>query len=158
MRLNLNKDKIMQDHEKLFSQYLATRGLRLTQPRRLILNAVFALHEHFNAEQLYDRMRILSSDVSRATIYRTLPLMMEAGLIQHSLRFAARDVYEHILGHPKHLHWICRKCGNVTETSLSAILPKLEEAAKEQHFMLEDYNLNLRGLCWKCRQSETESQ
>lgn len=158
MRLNLIKDNTMQDHEKLFTQYLATRGLRLTKPRRQILDTVFGMHEHFSAEQLYDKLRIHSSDVSRATIYRTLPLMMEAGLIQHSLRFAARDVYEHIFGHPKHLHWICRECGSVTETSLDAILPHIQNAAQEQHFKLEDYNLNLRGLCWKCRQPENESQ
>lgn len=147
----------MQDYEEIFSEFLAARGLRYTLPRKQILDAVFSLHSHFDAEQLYDLMRIKQVDVSLATIYRTLPLLMEAGLIQHSLRQESRDIFEHIFGHPRHLHWICRKCGSINETSLAAVLPLLESAAREQHFVLEDYSLNLMGLCWRCN-NENENQ
>lgn len=147
----------MQDYEEIFIEFLAKRGLRLTLPRKQILDAVFSLHSHFDAEQLFDALRIKGDEVSLATIYRTLPLLLESGLIQHSMRQESRDMYEHIFGHPRHLHWICRKCGSVNETSLNAILPILEQAAKEQHFELEDYSLNLMGLCWRCI-NENENQ
>lgn len=148
----------MKDYERLFTEFLSERGLRLTEPRRLILDTVFAMHEHFDAEQLYDRMRNMSADVSLATIYRTLPLLMECGLIQHSLRIADRDKFEHILGHPQHLHWVCRKCGAVLETSLQPLLPLISKVAEDQGFLLEDYQLNLTGLCWKCQNNENENQ
>ncbi|HAN41553.1 MAG TPA: transcriptional repressor [Candidatus Cloacimonetes bacterium] len=147
----------MQEHEKIFSRFLAKKGLRLTLPRKQILDAVFSLHSHFDAEQLYDVLRIRNAEVSLATIYRTLPLLLESGLIQHSMRQESRDMYEHIFGHPRHLHWICRQCGAVSETSLDAIMPYLEQAAREQHFELEDYSLNLMGLCWRCK-NENGSQ
>lgn len=148
----------MKDYEHRFTEFLISRGLRYTETRRLILNTVFSLHEHFDAEQLYDRMRIMNADVSLATIYRTLPLLLESGLIQHSLRLDARDKFEHIFGHPQHLHWICRKCGAVVETSLEQILPHIRKVASDQHFLLEDYQLNLKGLCWKCQNNENETQ
>ncbi|NLK50417.1 MAG: transcriptional repressor [Candidatus Cloacimonetes bacterium] len=148
----------MKEYERLFTEYLEAKGQRLTQPRRLILEAVFSLHDHFDVEQLYDRLRIHNEEVSRATIYRTLPLLVESGLIQHSLRQADRDFYEHILGHPQHLHWICRKCGTVVETSLEMVLPHINKVASQQRFQIEDYQLNLRGLCWKCADNENENQ
>lgn len=110
----------MEDFQALFSDFLARRGMKFTEPRRQILEAVFALHEHFNAEQLYDKVRKLSAEVSLATVYRTLPLLVEAGLIQLSLRFSSRDVYEHIFGHPRHVHWVCSNCGSVQETELDS--------------------------------------
>lgn len=148
----------MQDYEVLFTQFLSRKGLRLTQPRRQVLDMVFALHEHFDADQLYDRIRQVSADVSRATVYRTLPLLIEAGLIQQSLRFAARDKFEHIFGHPKHIHWVCQNCGLVTETALEEVLPGLKEIAGAIKFELKEANLNLSGVCWKCQESENENQ
>ncbi|MDZ4121778.1 MAG: transcriptional repressor, partial [Candidatus Cloacimonadaceae bacterium] len=113
----------MQDHELIFSEFLSRKGLKLTATRKLILEIVFALHEHFDAEGLYDRIRLISKDVSRATVYRTLPLLLESGLIQHSMRSQARDMFEHIFGHPRHIHWVCSACGAVQETDLEQVLP-----------------------------------
>lgn len=147
----------MQEHEDVFEKHLNKKSLKLTKSRRLILETVFSLHEHFDAEQLYDHLRSLGADVSRATVYRTLPLLMEAGLIQQSVRNASRDVYEHIYGHPKHIHWICQKCGAVMETDMTGITPMLETAANNMKFIIEDLKLNIRGTCWKC-QIENEKQ
>lgn len=148
----------MQEHEVVFEAYLEKKGLKLTQPRKLILNTVFDLHEHFDVEQLYDIIHKISKDVSRATVYRIIPLLVEAGLIQKSIRVEAREKYEHIFGHPRHAHWVCKKCGNLLETDMQDILKLVQSKAKAQQYRITDVNLEIKGLCWKCQNNEIESQ
>lgn len=146
----------MSDYQKQFQAFLEKRGFKLTRSRRLILDAAFALHEHFDAEKLHDIIKGL--DVSLATVYRTLPLMLDAGLIQLAVRSEGRDCFEHILGHPRHVHWICDKCNSVYETDLDSLVVLLNSAAAAQNFEISHINLNINGLCWKCRTNENESQ
>ncbi|GAB1365261.1 transcriptional repressor [Candidatus Cloacimonadaceae bacterium] len=148
----------MADHATIFRDYLAKKGLKLTSPRKKILEAVFAIHEHFNAEELYGRIKSHSQGISLATVYRTLPLLLEAGLVQHALRSAGRERYEHIYGHPKHIHWLCRSCGSLVETDLQSVDPLIAELAKSLNFKEEDIELSIRGLCWKCASTENENQ
>ncbi len=146
----------MTEHEIEFKDFLQKRRLRLTRSRALILSASFALHEHFDAEQLHDLLK--DQSVSLATVYRTLPLLVEAGLVQHAVRSDGRDRYEHILGHPQHVHWLCEKCKAVIETDMSAILPTIQKEAKALNFDTDHITLNISGLCWRCRKDENESQ
>ncbi|MFO7660638.1 MAG: Fur family transcriptional regulator [Candidatus Cloacimonadaceae bacterium] len=148
----------MQDHETIFKAFLEQKGLKFTRPRRMILSSIFALHEHFDIEQLYESIRSKSKDVSRATVYRTIPLLVEAGLIQRSLRSETRDTYEHILGHPRHAHWVCKNCGAVLETDMQEIVKLLHQKAKTLNFQIDDISLIINGLCWKCRNAANESQ
>ncbi|MDD2228557.1 MAG: Fur family transcriptional regulator [Candidatus Cloacimonetes bacterium] len=148
----------MQDHEHKFAEYLSQKGLKLTAPRKHILLEVFKLHEHFNAEELYEKVKKVTRDVSLATVYRTLPLLMEAGLVQSALRSAGRDRYEHIYGHPKHIHWLCRSCGAIMETDLQPIMRTIYKQAKTIRFNAQDIELSIRGLCWKCSLDENENQ
>lgn len=148
----------MEDQVKVFQEFLSRKGLKFTQPRREILDAVFALHEHFDAPRLHQMLRSLKSDISMATIYRTLPLLEEAGIIQHSLRASSRDVYEQIYGHPLHIHWICSRCSKVQETPLDSLQEQLQKEAEGINFSLDEVNIQVRGICWKCRNSENENQ
>lgn len=146
----------MDDQVAIFEQFLLRKGLKLTTPRREILDAVFNLHEHFDAEQLHASLKDLKRRISLATIYRTLPLLAEAGLIQHSLRSSSRDVFEHIYGHPRHIHWICSRCGWVQETPLDGLNKSLQQEASNLKFRLDEVNIQVRGLCWKCRENENQ--
>ena len=148
----------MSNYQSQFGEYLSKHGLKHTQPRRQILDTVFAFHDHFDADQLYERVRQVSTDVSRATVYRTIALLVDSGLVQRSLRSSARDLYEHIFGHAQHIHWICRRCGMVQESPLEELKPMLNKVAGDLQFSLEDITLNLKGLCWKCRHDEIENQ
>jgi len=158
LQLILNKDIAMQDYEQLFSEFLSRRGFKLTTPRRQILCTVFSLHEHFDADQLHERLAKQSQQVSRATIYRTIHLMQEAGLIQQSLRSLSRDVYEHIYGHPRHVHWVCTRCGAVLETSLDELQQEIRQASQLLKFQVDEINLTINGTCWKCQVTENENQ
>ncbi|MET0261506.1 MAG: transcriptional repressor [Rariglobus sp.] len=65
-----------------FRDYLATKGLRMTNQRLAIFEAAFGRQEHFTAEELLDHARAIDDSVSRATVYRTLPIMTESALLR----------------------------------------------------------------------------
>ena len=148
----------MEEYADIFRKYLDKQGLKFTQPRRYILDEVFQMHTHFNAEELYDRIRSKTNEISLATVYRTIPLLLEAGLVQRADRSEGRERYEHIFGHPKHIHWVCRNCGALLETDLNTLYPALAKQAKDLKFKPEDIDLSVKGLCCKCNPNENENQ
>jgi len=135
----------------VFEKYLVSKGLKLTKPRKIILNTVFATHEHFNIDELYDQIRKKHKDVSRATIYRTIPLLVKSGLIKQSIRCLAKDHYEHTYGHNRHLHLICEKCGKIIEVESKEAESILNKLAKIHSFDIKEYNVGAKGLCRECR-------
>lgn len=72
----------IQDPNHTFREYLAGKGLRITNQRLAIFDAAFAMKDHFTAEDLLDEARALDSSVSRATVYRALPILTESDLIR----------------------------------------------------------------------------
>ena len=100
-----------------FEEFLATRSLRLTPERAAIVDEVFSSHRHFDGDELTARLIDRKGDVrvSRATVYRALRLMVEAGLLRRVARPNGREVYEHDYGYPQHDHFICRECGQLIE-------------------------------------------
>jgi Fur family ferric uptake transcriptional regulator len=137
--------------EKL-EEFLATRGLRLTQERSSILDEVFSSHLHFDGDELATRLanRPGAVRVSRATVYRTLRLMVEAGLIRRVARPNGREVYEHDYGYPQHDHFICRVCGELIEFQNGEISEILEQVAARNSFLVSGHRLEVYGLCSKC--------
>lgn len=139
------------DYKEVFTRYLNSQGLRLTTSRELILEAVFATHSHFDVEKLYESLKEDKKKVSRATIYRTIPYLLNAGLIRKSFCDDQREEYEHIYGHPNHLHLQCVICGRIVEQSDKEIEAAIEKIAKHHVFTIRDYSLGIKGLCSLCR-------
>jgi Fur family ferric uptake transcriptional regulator len=141
----------MYSYEKAFISFLRKKGLKLTKPRRIILLAVFANHGHFDIETLYEQIRAEHKDVSRATIYRTIPLLVEAGLIKKPLRQDSKDHYEHSYRHRDHLHMLCTECGKIIEASSKKIVNQLQNIAEKHEFEIDELNITVSGLCKQCR-------
>ena len=98
------------------NNHLAAKGLRRTRQREVIVDTVFASDEHFNAEELLDRVRAVDRTVSRATVYRTLSLMVECGLLRHVDLGRDQTYYDpNFLDKPQHNHLICLDCDRVVE-------------------------------------------
>ncbi|MCA9076638.1 MAG: transcriptional repressor [Planctomycetaceae bacterium] len=135
-----------------FQEYLVTRGKRMTRERTIIVEEVFADHEHFDADQLISRVsqRQDTRRVSRSTVYRTLEQLVEAGLLRSVARQDGREVYEHDYGYPQHDHLICRKCGTLIEFRNSEIKEILAEVARDRGFRMEGHRLEVTGLCNDC--------
>ncbi len=72
----------IENPRETFKEFLASKGLRVTNQRLAIFDAAFNQHDHFTAEDLLDRARILDDSVSRATVYRSLPILTESGLVR----------------------------------------------------------------------------
>lgn len=102
-------------HERL-DTFLASKGLRRTKQRETIIDAAFATHEHFNAEELLEMVRKIDRTVSRATVYRTLSLLVECGLLREVDLGRDLTYYDpNFLDKPQHNHLICKDCDRVVE-------------------------------------------
>ena len=99
-----------------FDQYIKMRGLRRTGQRDLIVEAAFSSNDHFTAEELWNRARKLDPKASRATVYRTIALLEESGLLREIDLGRDERVYDpNFLESPDHNHLICVDCGKVVE-------------------------------------------
>lgn len=134
-----------------FSRFLAGKSLRYTAERQAVVGAVFEKHRHFEADDLLVWARAHHPRVSRATIYRTLELLVNAGLVRQ-MTFGDKSAqhYEQVLGIPHHDHLICLSCGRVQEV-FSADLEREQDALCERHgFEVHHHNLEVFGLCRRC--------
>lgn len=135
-----------------FREYLITKGKRLTSQQQAIVEAIFEYHEHFDREQMVERLTSSDSEVSvsRATIHRTIASLEEAGLIRKVARANDRAVYEHAYGYPQHDHMICERCGSLTEFVSEEISKSLEEITLKHGFRMKAHRLEVYGICDEC--------
>lgn len=133
-----------------FREFLLTKGMRLTPEREAIVTAVYASHEHFDADVWIEKLERRKGGASRSTVYRTLSLLEEAGLIRKVARSNDREVYEHDYGYPQHDHLICKKCGDMIEFPNEVIADVLERIAAEHGFRMSGHRLEVEGICSNC--------
>jgi len=97
-------------------EFIRRKGLRRTGQRETIIDSAFSQDEHFTAEELFERVRKTCTDISRATVYRTLGLMVEAGLLRQIDLGDNQATYDpNFLDKPAHNHLVCIDCGRVVE-------------------------------------------
>lgn len=102
--------------QERLDEFIRRKGLRRTGQRDLIIQSVFSKDEHFTADELFDRVRKSSSDISRATVYRTLALLVEADLLREIDLGENQTTYDpNFLDRPAHNHLVCIDCGRVVE-------------------------------------------
>jgi Fur family ferric uptake transcriptional regulator len=135
----------------LFKNFLGQRGLKFTKERIAILKEVFSFHGHFEPEHLYFRMREGGSKASRASVYRTLSLLVESGLVEKVTRTEKGTVYEHTYGHRHHDHMICGACGKIIEFYSEKLESLQNEICVSNGFEGASHTLEIRGYCEKCR-------
>ncbi len=135
-----------------FREFLLTKGMRLTPEREAVVTAVYATHEHFDADLWVAKLerRKNGTRASRSTVYRTLSLLEEAGLIRKVARSNDREVYEHDYGYPHHDHLICKKCGDMIEFPNEVIAEVLEKIASDHGFRMSGHRLEVDGICANC--------
>ena len=136
--------------ENEFEAFIRKKGLKLTSQRRRILKRVFATNRHFTADEIHETFRRGRSDVSRATVYRTLSLLVEGGFIDMLELGGDTKRYEHILDREHHDHLMCTRCGAVIEFQEPRIEELQDEVAKRQGFKITSHSLRLFGTCKKC--------
>lgn len=97
-------------------EFIRRKGLRRTGQRELIIRTAFSKDEHFTADELFERVRQASADISRATVYRTLGLLVQAELLREIDLGDNQTTYDpNFLEKPSHNHLVCIDCGRVLE-------------------------------------------
>ena len=96
--------------------FIAAKGLRRTRQRDVIIQAAFNTTDHFTADELWERARRIDASSSRATLYRTLSLLVESGLLKEIDLGRDQTYYDpNFVDHPHHNHLICLDCQKVVE-------------------------------------------
>jgi Fur family ferric uptake transcriptional regulator len=134
-----------------FEEYLQSKGKRITQQRRILVEHVFGRHDHFDAEDLLRDFADVPEErkVSRPTVYRGLSELVEAGLLR-KMDLGGRAVYEHDYGYPRHDHLHCQQCDRLIEFQSDELLRLLDEVAREHSFRPAGHRLIVNGVCADC--------
>jgi Fur family transcriptional regulator, ferric uptake regulator len=131
-----------------FLEFLAKKNLRITAQRQAIIETAFSTDEHFTAEQLLDWSRERDKSVSRATVYRTLPLLTESGLVREMDFGKDRKFYDpNYADHPNHSHIICEECEKIVEFDSEKIARLESEISQELGFSVKAQRLQITGSC-----------
>ena len=145
---------VSQTPESKFREFLASRPRpqRFTGRQRDMVRFIFAQHNHFDAEQLIADMKKAGFPVSRATVYRTLAKLVDAGLLRR-LEFGPRMFYEHDYGYPQHEHMYCQNCGKVIEFQDAALDSIIRQVCEENNFQTSGHTFIIRGMCHDCNRA-----
>lgn len=138
----------------IFIDFIKSKNLRFTPERRLILEAVFKRHDHFCVDDLYLSINKTKLIISKASIYRTMPLLLESKLIQEVFHSEKNAYYEHIYGHDHHEHMICSQCHYVVEFDDHQVHTFFKKIAEENNFQIQSHHIEINGLCSKCQQKK----
>ncbi|MHC4861755.1 MAG: Fur family transcriptional regulator [Planctomycetota bacterium] len=133
------------------AKYLKSHDFKLTNQRKKIIETIFSTHDHFTADDLHDLLRGRAENISKATIYRTLSLLCDSGLVV-SLDFGRGQLYyEHVLGHKDHFHFICSDTGKVIEFRNAEIVETLQRVARARGFTIGSISLRVFGQGKACK-------
>jgi len=150
----LNESEI-QEAENIFRSFLRERQLKYTPERETLLHEVLSLNAHFEAEQLLISLRQAGKRVAKATIYRTLPLLVDCGIIKQVQFGDNLARYERSIGQIPHDHMVCRRCRRIIEFDSAEVAELCSELADRFHFHAQSHRFQITGLCAKCAQHES---
>jgi len=134
--------------KRRFMDFLAKKNLRITSQRQAIVDTVFSTDQHFTAEQLLEWSRLKDKSVSRATVYRTLPLLTESGLV-HEMDFGKDYKFydPNYADHPNHNHLICQDCEKIVEFESDKIEEIESQISHKLGFSMKSQRLQISASC-----------
>lgn len=146
---------VSQSPEERFREFLTSRPKpqRYTDQQRELVRHIFEKHSHFDTDELLAELKKAERTVSRATVYRTLAKLVEAGLLR-KIEIGARTVYDHDYGYPWHEHLVCSNCGTMIEFTHEGIVEAVQGVAAQKQFRVAGYDLIVRGSCAACNAAD----
>jgi Fur family ferric uptake transcriptional regulator len=127
---------------------LRSRGLRLTAQRQLVLDAVYRLG-HATPDQVQAEVAQIAAGVNITTVYRTLELLEELGLVTHAHLSHGAPTY-HGVGDDEHVHLVCRICGTISEVPQETLRALADTLAQQHGFEVDIGHVALFGVCEQC--------
>ena len=129
---------------------LRSAGRRLTVQRRLILQVLEESDGHLDADALYDRVKARAPEVSLATVYRTLAVLREIGLVEEHRLGEDHGHYEAVRQEP-HYHFTCLRCGKVIEFDTPLVAQIEQDLCEQEGVRVTGAHLHVSGYCARCR-------
>ncbi len=139
--------EILPDVRALFSDYLEKHRQRKTKERFTILEEIYHRSDHFDAETLYDDLKKKKHNVSRATVYNTLDLLLACDLVKKHQFGNQQTLYEKAYHYRQHDHLICADCSQVLEFCDPRIQQIQTKIGELLHFKISNHSLILHGNC-----------
>ncbi|HEX5068979.1 MAG TPA: transcriptional repressor [Vicinamibacterales bacterium] len=134
-----------------FVERLRPAGGRRSSKRDIIVNVFLRQEGHISADHLVDAVRREDARISRATIYRTLQWMVDAGMARRVDFGDGKFRFEHSYRHPRHFHLICKSCDQSFEFLSSDVETLIEEVAAARNFLARQSVVQIYGTCEACR-------
>lgn len=135
---------------KALGAYLEQNQLKHTKQRELILSAFLEAKRHITSEDLYQTVRELHPNIGYTTVYRTMKLLVEAGLATE--RHFDDGITRYEIEQEHHDHLVCLKCGGIQEFECEMIEATQEEIAERHEFQVLRHRHELYGHCRECRE------
>ncbi|NNE91864.1 MAG: transcriptional repressor [Verrucomicrobiales bacterium] len=140
--------------KKRFDNYIREKGLRKTAQRDVILEAAFSSDDHFTAEELWMKARKIDPKTSRATVYRTITLLLECGMLREIDLGRDERVYDpNFIESPDHNHLICIDCGKVVEFEDENAAVLIDCITRRLGFRPTSKSMRIEACCDKLRSS-----
>lgn len=145
--------KLIEQARSEFTEYLTSRKHRKTPERYAILEHIYQSVGHFDMDSLFNSMKKASFRVSRATLYNTIELLLDCGLVVKHQFGANVSQYERAYGNENHDHFICLCCREVKEYKNSNLFTPAQQK-RFQRFQVSYYSLYIYGVCNKCQRAK----
>jgi Fur family ferric uptake transcriptional regulator len=139
-----------------FRRHLRDRRLPVTRQRVAVADLLFQSEDHPSVEELHRRVRSAGHTIGTATLYRTLDVLVKAGMIlEHDFGEGFKR-YEPLAAETAHDHLICERCGRVVEVANDRMERMLRMMADEQRFLYRRHRIDVHGICTVCRGRDLE--
>ncbi|MDD4363144.1 MAG: Fur family transcriptional regulator [Atribacterota bacterium] len=143
---------VLATYKEKFKIFLKEKDLKYTIERKEIIEVIIKLQNHFDADEIYQQLRKHQSNVSLATVYRTIPLLIDSGLIMETLHFKEKVLYEKIYNRKHHDHLICVNCGEIIEFYDEDVEKMQNRICQAHQFVATEHRLGIKGYCKKCQE------
>lgn len=139
-----------------FRRHLRERRLPVTRQRLAVAGAIFNSADHPSVDELHRRVRASGADIGTATLYRTVLVLVESGLVRERDFGEGKKRYEAVDEATAHDHLICERCGRVVEFANDRLERMLRMTADEQRFLYRHHRVDVHGVCTACRGRDLE--
>ncbi len=151
MTTNHNNHDEADNELNILKSFLTEKRLRLTQPRKAILEVFLKNRGHMEIGELYEAVQKVDKSIGMATVYRTMNLLVQCGLAEENSLFENKKCFERAHGRTHHDHLVCTRCKSVKEFHHPMIERFQEETAEKYQFSIVFHRMTLFGVCKDCK-------